>query len=374
MQTERREHPDPGGDDAGEALLLTIREIMGDLGRGQTARAVDLDSHLEADLGLDSLSVAELLVRTEELLGVSLPEELLATARTPRDLLLAGAMANDPDARAVDGAGRTRPGPAPGDHPGGIALTAARTVPVRSRGWIGRAVANLYGLWALVVFAVLSATVWLLLLLTPSMQLRWRLVRGAGSLLATLLGVRVDVEGAHHLPRGRPFVMVANHASHVDPLLLVRLLDEPAVFTAVAELAEQPLLRLGLRRMQAHLVGRGDRVRGVADARALTDTVRAGRTVVFFPEGRRSPTQGLEPFRMGAFLVAARSGVPVMPVALRGTRALLPVERLLPRRATVTMTVGPPLTTREPGWQGAVQLQREARRLILRHSDEPDLA
>ena len=77
---------------------------------------------------------------------------------------------------------------------------------------------------------------------------------------------------------------------------------------------------------------------------------------------------------MGAFLVAARSGAPVVPVALRGTRAVLPVGRLLPRRATVTVTVAPPVTTQEAGWQGAVELQREARRHILRHSHEPDLS
>jgi 1-acyl-sn-glycerol-3-phosphate acyltransferase len=126
--------------------------------------------------------------------------------------------------------------------------------------------------------------------------------------------------------------------------------------------------------MHAHLVGGDDRAKGIADAQALTDTVRAGRTVVFFPEGRRSPAAGLEPFRMGAFLVAARSGAPVVPVALEGTRAVLPVGRMLPRRATVTVTVGPPVTTREAGWTGAVELQRAARRHILLHGNEPDLA
>jgi 1-acyl-sn-glycerol-3-phosphate acyltransferase len=237
-----------------------------------------------------------------------------------------------------------------------------------------RGAAGLYGVRALGAFGVVAAVTGPLVVLAPTVRLRWRLVRGAGRLLTVLAGVRVHVEGAHHLPRDRPFVMVANHASHVDPLALILLLEEPAVFAAVAGLADNPLLRLGLRRMHAHLVERGDRVRGVADAEALTDAVRAGRTVVFFPEGRRSPALGLEPFRTGAFLVAARSGVPVVPVALRGTRALLPVGRLLPQRSTVTVTVGPPVTTEQAGWEGAVELQREARRLILRHCDEPDLA
>jgi 1-acyl-sn-glycerol-3-phosphate acyltransferase len=237
-----------------------------------------------------------------------------------------------------------------------------------------RAAATLYGAWALGAFGVVAAVTGPLIALAPTLRLRWRLVRGAGRLLAVLTGVRVDVEGAHHLPRDRPFVLVANHASHVDPLVLTMLLEEPAVFAAVADLADNPFVRLGLRRMHAHLVERGDRVRGVADAEALTGAVRAGRTVVFFPEGRRSPALGLEPFQTGAFLVAARSGAPVVPVAIRGTRTVLPVGRLLPRRTTVTVTVGPPVTTQHAGWQGAMELQREARRLILRHCGEPDLA
>jgi 1-acyl-sn-glycerol-3-phosphate acyltransferase len=237
-----------------------------------------------------------------------------------------------------------------------------------------RVAAGLYGTWSLGAFGVVAAVTGPLVAVAPTLRLRWRLVRGAGRLLTVLTGVRVHVEGAHHLPQGRPSVVVANHASHVDALILALLLEEPAVFAAVAGLADNPLVRFGLRRMHAHLVERGDRVRGIADAEAFTETVRAGRTVVFFPEGRRSPAPGLEPFQTGAFLVAARSGAPVVPVTLQGTRTLLPVGRRLPRRATVRVTVSPPVTTREAGWRGAMELRRETRRLILRHCDEPDLA
>jgi acyl carrier protein len=357
VQTEGGGHPEP--DTAVEALLATVREIMTDAGRVRGVRDVGIDSRLDADLGLDSLSVAELLVRTEQLFGVSLPDDTLAAARTPGDLLAAAGMAVDPPSPDVDG-GQPSAGP-------GVRDAAPAVVTVASPH-------TLYGVWALAAFGIVAAVVGPLIVLAPTMRWRWRLVQGAGNLLAALVGVRVRVEGAHHLPRDRPFVMVANHASHLDPLVLVRLFDEPAVFAALAGLADHPLLRLVLRRMETHLVGRGDRMRGITDAAALADTVRAGRTVVFFPEGRRTPALGLEPFRMGAFQVAARSGVPVVPVAIRGTRAVLPVGRLLPRRATVTMTVGPPIRTRHAGWQGAVELQRDARRHILRHVHEPDLA
>jgi 1-acyl-sn-glycerol-3-phosphate acyltransferase len=388
VQTERGEHLDAGSDRGVEALLRAVHDIMADVGRGHAAVVIGLDTQLDAELGLDSVSVAELLVRTEELLGVSLPVETLATARTPRDLLAAAARASarTPGGASNAAAGATVPGPhgserprpvpagpGPGDDPE-VPLAPPGPVPVRSGGWGRQAAEVLYGIWALGVFGVLSVVGWLLIVVLPSVRLRWRVVRWTGRVLARLTGVGVTIDGAHHLPSGRPFVLVANHPSHLDPLVLTQLLEEPAVVTAVADLAEHPVLAVGLRRMHAHLVARGDRVRAVADAEALIDTVRAGRSVVFFPEGHRSPTPGLEPFRMGAFLVAARSGAPVVPVAIRGTRAILPVGRLLPRRAEVTVTVAPPLTTRQAGWQGAVELQREARRLVLSHTHEPDLA
>ena len=371
MQIDRG---DPSGRGTADALLLAVREIMADVGRDPASRIVGLDSRLDTDLGLDSLSVAELLVRTEELLGVSLPDHTLASARTPRDLLTAAAMATDPEPVGDVAADLAPAGAGLRDTSTAAPLAPPGPVRVRSGGWPGRAVEVVYGIWALAVFGVLSVAGWLLVVLLPTVRLRWRVVRLIGHALAELVGVPVTIEGAHHLPRERPFVLVANHPSHLDPLVLTQLLEEPAVVTAVAELAEHPVLALGLRRMHSHLVARGDRVRGVADAEALTEVVRSGRTVVFFPEGRRSPTPGLEPFRMGAFVVAARSGAPVVPVAIRGTRAVLPVGRLLPRRASITVTVMPPVTTEEPGWRGAVELQRAARDRILHDSHEPDLA
>lgn len=365
MPTGRGEYLDPSGDAATEGLLAAVREVVADLRGEHAVPVVGLDSHLEGDLGLDSLSVAELLVRTEELFGVSVPEETLVAVRTVRDLLTAAVVAsggvanstasNTPVEPAVAGEAPTRLGRPEHDDRSGAA-------------------AALQGVWILAAFGIAAAATALLIVLAPTVRLRWRLVRTTARLLTVFTGIQVRTEGAHHLPRDRPVVVVANHASHVDPLVLALLLEEPPVFAAVADLADDPLRRLLLRRMHVHLVGRGDRARGVADADALTDAVRAGRTVVFFPEGRRSPALGLEPFRTGAFLVAARSGVPVVPVGIRGTRALLPVGRHLPRRSRVTLTVSPPVTTRRSGWQGAVELRREARRQILHHCDEPDLA
>jgi acyl carrier protein len=239
---------------------------------------------------------------------------------------------------------------------------AARATTTRLRGGL-----------ALGLFALSVLVVWPLVAALPGLDRRWRVVRGAGRLLLRATGTPLTVEGADRLPADRPYVVAANHASNLDALVVALVLPPPVVFAAIEGLAVNPLVRVFLRRLEVHLVERADRRRGPRDVAALTEAVRAGRVVAFFPEGRRSRSVGLERFRMGAFVVAADADAPVVPLALRGTRAILPAGRRLPRRGRIEVTVCEPLTTAEIGWEGAVTLHHATRAAILSRCGEPDL-
>ena len=251
-----------------------------------------------------------------------------------------------------------------------VAVSSARAG-IRRAG--ARTVGTLFGLYTRILLALVQLVVWPLVAVLPGEDRRWRIVKRAGTLVFWLTGTRVSVSGAEHLPTGRA-VVAANHASYLDPLVLMLLLPEPAVFVAVSGVADNPFIRIFVARLGVQLVTRGDRARGLADSRALTELVRSGRTVVFFPEGRRSTSPGLEPFHMGAFIAAASAEAPVVPVALCGTRHILPVGRHLPRRGPITVTVGEPVSTVTTGWVGAVELHHATRAAILRHCGEPDLS
>jgi 1-acyl-sn-glycerol-3-phosphate acyltransferase len=82
---------------------------------------------------------------------------------------------------------------------------------------------------------------------------------------------------------------------------------------------------------------------------------------------------GLLPFKMGAFLVAADVGVPVVPAALRGTRSILRADQWLPRRGRVTLRFAEPIVPRDASWQAAVELRDAARARMLELCGEPDL-
>lgn len=238
----------------------------------------------------------------------------------------------------------------------------------------GRSVKHLaYGTYAWTVFLAIGVPTWLVVLVVPGRQRRWRLVRRAGRLLLGLCGIGLTVEGGERLPDRPPYVVVANHTSYLDPLVLAVVVPHPLVFAAHVGLAAKLTVRLFLSRMGAHLVGGGQRRRDEPATHALEEAVAGGHAVAFFPEGTRTVPRGLGSFRMGAFVVGARAGVPVVPVAIRGTRHVLPAERALPRRGDVEVVVADPIRGDEPGWRGAAHLQQAARRAILRHLDEPDL-
>jgi 1-acyl-sn-glycerol-3-phosphate acyltransferase len=121
-------------------------------------------------------------------------------------------------------------------------------------------------------------------------------------------------------------------------------------------------------------VERSDRERGIADIRRLAAAAHAGGTLVFFPEGTFLRMPGLLPFRLGAFSAAVESQLPVVPIALRGTRSVLRGDQWFPRRGAILVTVSPALKADGLDWQAALRLREAARTAILQHCGEPDLA
>ena len=155
--------------------------------------------------------------------------------------------------------------------------------------------------------------------------------------------------------------------------MLLAALAQPFSFVAKRELQERTISRLFLRHIGAQFVERFDPQRGVEDVHQVVRSVSAGRNPLFFPEGTFDRMPGLRPFRMGAFVVAAEAGLPVVPIALRGTRSILRAGHWLPRRGSISITIGSPISPQDSGWDTALKLRDAARAEILRHCGEPDL-
>ena len=144
-------------------------------------------------------------------------------------------------------------------------------------------------------------------------------------------------------------------------------------FVAGEVLQHEGLSGFVLKRLGTEFVERYEREHGVADTDRVVALVQAGQSLVIFPEGRLARAPGLRPFHMGAFVVAAQAGVPAVPIAIRGTRAMLRPEHHFPRRGAVDIAIGQPIQPMGTDWAAAVGLQHAARDAVLRLSGEPDV-
>jgi len=229
-----------------------------------------------------------------------------------------------------------------------------------------------FALYAWVVYTILGLSVAVLLLVLPRLRWRWWVARESIRLLARLTGTPVTVHGQDHLAAGT-CIAVANHPSWIDGLVLASVLPQSFRFIAAEVLERQGLNGFVLRRLGHQFVERHEREHGVADTGRLAALVRAGQSLVIFPEGRLARAPGLRPFHMGAFVVAAETGVPTVPVAIRGTRTILRPEHHFPRHGAVDVAIGEPIWPGGTDWAAAVELQHATRNAVLRLSGEPDV-
>ena len=211
-------------------------------------------------------------------------------------------------------------------------------------------------------------------LVVPTAAWRRAALHGVVRLMARLSGLSVTVTGQERLSEAGTVVVVANHASYVDGLLLFALLPKRYVVAAKEGFARSFWTRRLLGAAGAHFVERFDPQRGVEDTRALAALAAGGQALAFFPEGTFTRSPGLAPFRMGAFVIAAQTAASVVPVAFHGTRSVLRADSWIVRRRPVSVTFGAPLSPDGTDWAAAVRLREAARAEILRHCGEPDLA
>jgi 1-acyl-sn-glycerol-3-phosphate acyltransferase len=230
----------------------------------------------------------------------------------------------------------------------------------------------LYAAWWWTVFVLTCAVGWLTVLILPRLTWRWAVVRGLARFVLFATGIPLSAKGLERVPRGNALLLF-NHSSYMDPLVLAAVLPGEPAFVGKKEFAKQLVAGTLMRRVGALFVERYDLAGGLADTAAATDVGRQGRSIVFFPEGTFTRRMGLSEFFLGAFKVASDAGLPVYPGVIRGTRTMLRGGQWLPRWTPIEIEIADPIKPSGTDFSSVLQLRDKARAAMLERCGEPDL-
>lgn len=179
-----------------------------------------------------------------------------------------------------------------------------------------------------------------------------------------MIRTSLTVVGAEHVVPGAPYVAMVNHNSHVDIWAVYAALPLQIRWVMKQELRRIPIFGFACDRMGHLYVQRGNSESARASMARAAEAISRGTTVVFFPEGTRSPDGQLGRFKTGGFRLALQAQVPILPVTIQGTRAVLPPREWRHRSGRIRVAISPPIATAGRADGELADLMRETRGAI----------
>lgn len=229
-----------------------------------------------------------------------------------------------------------------------------------------------YSAYAWAVLVLVGLWVWPCVVLLPKLAWRHKIVTAGARAFFRLARIPLDVS-THAPPPIEGVVIVANHSSYLDSAVMVAIFPGKIAFVAKEELSHQCIAGVFLRKLGVIFVRRADPSGGVEDSKSAIEIARSGKRIIWYPEGTFSRMPGLLEFHIGAFLTAAQLGLPVVPVAIHGTRSILRSDSWLIRRGAVRVHIGGPVRPTGHDFEAALALRDTVRAEILEQCGEPDL-
>jgi 1-acyl-sn-glycerol-3-phosphate acyltransferase len=208
--------------------------------------------------------------------------------------------------------------------------------------------------------AFLLPPLWLRLLFARDEDGAFELVRGCARNVLRVGGCRVRVDHVDQVPGDTPVMFVSNHVSLADAAVLLATLPYDCRFVANHVYARYPLLGAAIRAASANIVDRSSWRSRADSGQAMVDALERGRSLLVFPEGTTAHDGTMLPFRNGAFRAAAKTGAPIVPIALRGTRDMLPPGSLWVNDVEVRVELLSPIVANEAGRAGVTDLRERA--------------
>lgn len=203
-------------------------------------------------------------------------------------------------------------------------------------------------LFFLVVLPVMFFGLLLALLVNvfdPSGDRFHRMAAWWGRFCAKLMGITVEVTGEELYNPENSYLIVSNHAGMSDIPLILGSIHLNMRFVAKEELGKIPVFGWAIKQAGYVMIKRGQSKEALRSLLRAAEVLKSGRSVHIFPEGTRSETGKLQPFKRGAFMIAQKVDAPILPVTIIGSNRITPKKSLRIRKSTVKLVIGPPIET-----------------------------
>ncbi|MCG8343248.1 MAG: 1-acyl-sn-glycerol-3-phosphate acyltransferase [Chlorobiales bacterium] len=204
-------------------------------------------------------------------------------------------------------------------------------------------------LFFLVVLPVMFFGLLLALLVNiadPSGDRFHRMAAWWGRFCAKLMGITVEVVGEQHYNPKEHYLTVSNHAGMADIPLILGSIHLNMRFVAKEELGKIPIFGWAIKQAGYVMIKRGQSKEALKSLLSAAEVLKSGRSVHIFPEGTRSATGDLQPFKRGAFMITQNAHAPILPVTIIGSNRVTPKKSLTIRKATVKLVIGEPIETK----------------------------
>ncbi len=223
-------------------------------------------------------------------------------------------------------------------------------------------------IWAAIVAIVVTIPLALAVLIIAMLSLASPLIEPIIRLWARAIvwGAGIDLrgDGIERIDRGKRYILIANHHSYFDIPCIFAAIPQPIRFMAKKSLFSIPIFGWAIGRAGFIPIDRKNRRTAVKSFDLAVERIRRGNTIVIFPEEGRSAEVAMRPFQRGAFLLAIRSELPILPLAIDGTYEVFRVGAKKITPGVVTVRAGTPIETAGAGVRAKDALSEQSRSQI----------
>ena len=246
---------------------------------------------------------------------------------------------------------------------------------------IKKVVSWIYGGYVWLILGLVTIPCWLLLILGIPKSRPQRatvLLKALSRLTLKFSGLQPVIKGSENfrdlsIDQGKGLLVISNHSSYLDILILAASIPFDFCFVAKREAASWPFVGTFIKKSDYLTIDRENASEAVQDSNRIRSVLLSGRPVHIFPEGTFTAANGLRPFQMGAFKAAVDTNSPLLPVTLQGTRKVLRDGLLLPSYHRINVIVSPVIRPRGKDWKEAIRLRDTVHCEILKNSGEDPL-